>query len=140
MLEQVGGEMEAAEEALKKDWGDQFEPRMDIANSAVRHFGGDELVAEFKKTGVGRQPNTIKAFYALGMALQGDTALITGEGGGGAITTPEAAKAEIERIRAEATNDPKHPYNDQSHPESKVVRARMDELYKLAYPGTVPPG
>ena len=129
---------------LKELWGDSFDDRLAEANSAVKEGFGEhldaakELVLE-DGTPVLSHPLIAQAFQQLG-AVMGEDALI---GDGGApprnlrIDTPEAAQAEIDRIRGEARKDKAHAYNDAKHPDHKKLHQRVMELQKVATPGNV---
>jgi len=126
--------------ALRKEWGGAFDAKLDLANRAARQmFGGDLPDATQVRLADGTylldNPSLAKAFAALGEQLAEDTTSPgAGPASGGMPTTPDAARAEIQRIRGESHNNPKHPYWDVQHPEHKALHVRMSNLYAFADP------
>lgn len=133
---------ETAQVELRKEWGADFDRQMDLANRAVREaFGGDLEAAKQIKLADGTflldNPALARAMAKMGATISedGDLAGSRGNSGPGVVRNPAQAKAEIERIRAEAATDPKHPYINRQHPEYKAMQTRMNELYALAHQG-----
>ena len=132
-----------AEGELRRDWGKAYDANVEFANRAIRSAFGDDLPAmKHVRLADGTylldNPKIAKAFARLGESLGEDSDLAGARGnggGGGMIRTPSQAKTEIDRIRAEAVVDPKHPYVNRSHPEFKAMQQRMNELHSLAFTG-----
>jgi hypothetical protein len=62
----VALEVDQTEATLKKEWGAQFKNRMDDAALAAAKLGGDDLVAELDKLGMGRSAPVLKALARVG--------------------------------------------------------------------------
>lgn len=145
-LEAKAGEQAAAgETALKKEWGGEYDAKLEQANRAVKSVFGAAL-AEGKKVQLADgtflldHPGLAKAFAALGATMAEPGELAGGKGaggGGGAVTTAAQAQAEIERLIGPARGDPKHAYTDPAHPEHKALQKRVADLYRLAHPGEI---
>lgn len=134
--------VERATSELKTELGAAFDAKRDLANKALRAVAGDKL-DELSKLRLDDgsflldHPLMFRAFAKVGETLAEDGALPDGKGGAGFASTPEQAKAEIEKIRSAAALDDKHPYVNKDHPEHKAMGKRMQDLYALAYPGQV---
>ena len=66
-------------DALKAEWGPEFEVNDKLATQAVRRFGGDELLQALLDTGAAKKPAVVKAFLAIQKAISEDK-LVEGEG------------------------------------------------------------
>ncbi len=138
---------ETSEAALKSEWGGDYDANLATANQAVKAVFGDQLSGKdgdpndpttlrlMDGTHVMNHPGMAKAFLQLGKVMQEEGPLSFGGGPNGPITTPAAAKAEIQRIRDEARADPKHPYSDKRHAEHAAIHNRVLELTRLAEKG-----
>lgn len=123
-------------DALKKEFGAAAPAKFEAANRALTFFGGPEVVEELKKAGLQSNPAIVKAWAKIGEALgeKGNTPGMGGGGGGNFSKTPDEAKAEIAKIRGEASSKPDHALNDKKNPEHKAMVDRMNSLYEMAYP------
>jgi hypothetical protein len=125
--------------ALEKDWGGDFETRIALADRVVRLAFGDDLDdARRIRLADGRflldDARLARAFARVGALIGEDGALVEGAARPGLPATPAAARAEIDRIRGEAHENPKHAYNDRNHPEHRALHERVLELYRIAEP------
>ncbi len=133
--------LERATAELKAELGTAFDAKRDLANRALKAAFGDQLEAATRlKLDDGSflldHPLMFRALARIGESLhQEDGALPGGKGGSGFASTPDGAKAEIEKIMEEAKSNPKHPYLDPAHPEHVVLQQRVLDLYRVAYPG-----
>lgn len=114
---------------LQQEWGVAAPAKIEAANRAIRHFGGDELVKVFKERGLNSDPALNRAFAKIGEAMADDGLHGTGAGGGLSLT-PEEAKKEIARMNA----DTKGPLYDKFHPEHQIAIDKRNSLYQMAYP------
>jgi hypothetical protein len=125
--------------ALEKDWGGDFETQIALADRVVRLAFGDDLDdARRIRLADGRflldDARLARAFDRVGALIGEDGALVEGAARPGLPATPAAARAEIDRIRGEAHENPKHAYNDRNHPEHRALHERVLELYRIAEP------
>lgn len=117
---------EAAETALRQEWGRAYDQNVKLAVSVIRKFGGSDAEALLKSS-IGNDSLSIKMLAAAGKALSEDNLL--GEPPGMTMT-PAEAQAEISKIQ----NSPEHPYYKDQHPEHKSAVEHMQNLFKLVYP------
>jgi len=130
----------AGEASLRKDWGGEYDAKLDLANRAVKSVFGKELadargIRLSDGTYLLDNPVLAKAFAQVGANISEDGQLEGLKGGGAGtqpITTPAQADAEIKRIRAEAAKDPNHPYVNRKAEGYKDMQAHMNALYALA--------
>ncbi|MGB8275366.1 MAG: hypothetical protein WCF16_08890 [Alphaproteobacteria bacterium] len=122
---------DALDETLRKEFGTAYGKKIAAGKAAAAKFldveGLDKLEAAFGGAGM------IRFLSKIGEAM-GEDALVQGATPKGTMT-PEEAKAEIAKLRGEAVKDPKHALNDRMNPEHGHTVARLEQLYKMAYPG-----
>ncbi len=114
-----------AEEALRAEWGREFDTRKQQAQQAVKEFGGPELVEFLQRTGLGNNPAMVRAWAKIGAELSEDRP--AGMGTGRGVMGKEAASQERQRLMA----DPKGPYWNPMDPQHKATVARVTELVKM---------
>lgn len=114
--------------ALETEFGPAYDERVELANRALKDFGGDELVSFLKEKGLQNNPSLVKAFAKAGMMLaegkfvEGETSKKFG------MTSADAAK-QIETLR----KDPefmKH-YGDPSSSRHREAADQIKTLYKI---------
>ena len=59
-------------DAIKEEWGGDFDKNVAVASKAVVQFGGDELRSALEETGAGDHPAIIKFFHQVGSKLSED--------------------------------------------------------------------
>lgn len=109
--------------ALKKEWGDGFNTKVDQARAAIETYGSEDIKTYLNETGIGNDPMLVRMFADIGATLGEDT--IKGMGGNVGGVTPEAAQGEINRIMG----DHAHPYYDKTHPSHMAAVTEVNELY-----------
>ena len=120
---------DAAIADLKKDWGADYDKNVAMAEKGAAAAG---LTPEVLKATpeLSNNPHFIRAMQAVALKLgedKGAAGDIRQQGGGGiAINTPEAAAAEIARIRS----DKNHAYNN-PNASAKDRQAAVDYLARL---------
>lgn len=116
-------EIAAAETELRRDWDRDYDRHLDLANRAVRRFGGSELAKALGQSGLGRNPAVVRAFARIGATLAED-------GGTPAEARPGAgapsARAEIQRLKADA--EFQQAFLNRLHPGHEAAMARMLRL------------
>lgn len=131
VLGAMQAEMTAASEALRKDWGPNYDRQLSLAARTMKRFGGDELVTALNATGFGNNPHLARAFAKIATIVGEDTMKSDGT-----PTAPagDAALAEIARIQGDALKDPKHPWINASHPEHEATLEKLRALFAAAHP------
>lgn len=114
----------ATEAELRREWGGTYERQLDLANRAIRVFGGAEAARALVQSGAGRHPAIVRAFARIGASLAEDGGL-PGERGG-AAAAPARAKSEIQRLKS----DPEFQaaFLDRMHPGHEAAMTRMLRL------------
>ena len=120
--------------ALDKEWGDKKPAMLAAAEKFAQKVWGDnfENMRRMPVPGVGfllDHPMVIKALATAGQAMSEDG--FGGAGGGNGndpFASPEAAKAYVDGVYAEAEGDPKHWLN---HPESAQHASNREYLQRV---------
>lgn len=132
LSEEATGKKTAAVEALKKEWGGNYDKNLAIAKAAFKKFGADPELTKFvDDSRLGDHPGFIKLFQAIGAAVGGDK-LIEGGGAGGGGTTAEQAIAKIAEM--EANPEIRKALTNPSDPAHKTHAAERTRLFSIAYP------
>jgi len=126
---------EAAAGELRREWGAAYERRLDEARRAARVLGGDGLLKHFAESGIGNDPQVIRAFAKAGRLLAEAEAPEAGAADG-FVRSGEAAKNEIARLQGDRGF--MAAYRDRLHPDHGQAMGRMRGLFEAAYPGPVP--
>ena len=86
-------------EALRSDYGRDYDLNVELARSALNKFGSQELTEYLDSSGFGNNPHLIRAFVNIGKSVLEDDA----RGGSStmALGGPIAAQAEITTIRGD---------------------------------------
>jgi len=113
-----------AETDLRAEWGKAFPEKKALVDKLIKHASEKEL-AFF--TEHGNDPRLVSFFARIG-GMMGEDQL--GGTPKGLTKTPDEARAEILRIKADMT----HPFNQEDSPERPMAMAAMNLLYKLAHP------
>lgn len=124
--------MVEAETTLKQEWGEKYQPNIDLAKATVAKFG-DEKFQEYINDQGGNDPRLIKMLAKMGAAMLEDRS----RGGNAAenmnISDSTRATQEIARLRGDTSfmkslttaNDPAH----------KVAVQQWQNLHKAQNPG-----
>ena len=117
-----------AEDRLREKWGKAYDVKVRKIQTLVSKLGSNELIEKVRSNPyIGNDPDMVEF---LGKVVDLMSEDVIGGEPRRATMTPEEAKSEIYKIKM----DNSHPFNDQGHPEHKIAKERMNELYKLAYP------
>ena len=108
---------------LQKEWGSAYDDKVKRAQAAVGHYGDDNLINFLDETGLGNNPNLIKAFSKIGDTLSEDQFKGTVKGELG--FTPDEAQRKLNDIFANKD----HPYFDKTHPNHKNAMEEVQTLF-----------
>ena len=133
--ETAGQAMEAAGAELRREWGAAYGRNLDAARRAGRLLGGEALLKHLEESGIGNDPQVIRAFARAGRLLAEADAPDAGTADGFA-RTGEGARAEIARLQGDAAF--MAAYRDRQHPDHAGAMSRMRGLFEAAYPGPAP--
>jgi hypothetical protein len=111
--------MEQGEIALKAEWGRAYDQNIGFARKAFKEYGGNALAAKMEASGLGNDPDVLKAFANIAKTTMADKDLAGPSGGTQMALTPEEARSEASTIMA-------HPaYTDRRHPEHALWSKRF---------------
>jgi hypothetical protein len=113
-----------ATDNLKSEWGSAYDSKLKAAQAAVNHYGDDGLTSFLDETGLGNNPNLIKAFAKMGESLSEDS--FTDGNSNKFGITPQDAQAQINSIMA----DSKHPYHDKYNPSHTNAVSEVQRLFQ----------
>lgn len=141
-LETTGAQMKSLQESdntrqaasmteLRKEFGNDFEGKVNIAKAVVQKFGTPELVEEvLNKTKLGDNPAFIRMFAKIGEAMMDDTA--RGQGAGLLVTDANKALSEIKQKKGDT--EFQKALGDRGHPGHKEALETWENLHRTAYP------
>tara|TARA_B110000483_G_scaffold64785_1_gene80738 strand:- start:4283 stop:5131 length:849 start_codon:yes stop_codon:yes gene_type:complete len=120
-------EKEQSTEALKKEWGYEYDKNVRAAQRALNVYGDNELQKLLSETSAGNNPAVIKFLATIGKEVTEDMAQNTTNNR--LATSPLDAKEEINNVMA----DSKHAYFDPSHPNHNIAVEKMRQLHEKVY-------
>lgn len=123
--ERIEQEMSQAQQSLKSELGEAYAGKMALANRAISEVGGEELIALFERSGMGRNPVVVKAFIKMG-EMMGEEVGLTKDG------QPSASMDDLDAQIAEIKADP--AYMDAKDPRHKTLVDKMSKLMSRRHP------
>lgn len=115
--------------ALEKEWKTETQLNLQLAQSAMMKYGGNELKEYLEATGLGNNAALIKCFAAIGKRITED-----GVGGAG-LVLPTSASAQQELSRLQADPEFQKALNDNRHPNHKSAVDKRLQLFRLSQAG-----
>jgi hypothetical protein len=120
--------IEDGESALRQEWGRAYDQNLDFAKKAFNEYGGDALAAKMVSSGMGNDPDVLKAFANIAKTTMADKDLAGPSSGTHMALTPEEARSEASTIMS-------HPaYTDKRHPEHNSMVKKVQGLFAQAHP------
>ncbi len=121
-------ESEALDRQLRTQWGKDYDANVELGRRAATAFGLDgpdmgELEA------IMGTPKFVQAFYKLGKAMGEDTLVTVSTPAGGNVRSPEAARAERQRLKAD--KDFLASLDDARHPTHRANKDRWSRLLEI---------
>lgn len=111
----------SAVETLKKEWGNNYDRKVVVAQRVINQFGGEELKKFLDDSGAGDNPHLVKALAEIGEILAED-GFISGRVEG------EMSKADIMKKMEAMLLDPSHPINNLRHPGHAAALEEYKQL------------
>lgn len=111
---------------IKGDFGPAYARNVALANRALKHLGGDDLLAEVHESGMGANPTFIRAMFKLGAMMAEDDTIVGDVDG---TMSKEEAKSRLAEIKA----DRKSPLYDKSNPQRNAILDEIEKLTRIAY-------
>lgn len=121
-------QMQEQQKQLQKDFGPAYDERVNLANRALREFGGDEAIAAITESGLQNHPALVKLLANAGETLA-EGNFTSGQKTGKFGMTSEEASEQISKLRADPEFS-KH-YMDPSSSKHKEAASKLEELYKI---------
>ena len=119
--------MQQGETSLRQEWGRAYDQNLEFARKAFAEYGGDELAAKMEASGMGNDPDVLRAFANIAKTTMADKDLAGPSGEARMALTPEEARAEAATIMS-------HPaYTDKRHPEHNAMVKKVQALFNQAY-------
>ena len=116
---------------LQKEWGKNYDGKMDYAKRAFAQFATPELSQLMDESGMGNHPEMLRVFAKVG-ELMGEDSLVVGTGLGSSQLSPEQAQQEIQALYSD--KEFSKSYRDNKDPGHKTAMGKMERLFKQAYP------
>lgn len=120
-------EKEQSTEALKKEWGYDYDKNVRAAQRALNVYGDAELQQLLSETSAGNNPAVVKFLATIGKEVTEDMAQNTTNNR--LATSPLDAKEEINNVMA----DTSHAYFNPSHPNHEIAVEKMRQLHEKVY-------
>lgn len=115
--------------ALEKEWKTETQLNLQLAQSAMMKYGGNELKEYLEASGLGNNASLIKCFAAIGKRITED-----GVGGAG-LVLPTSASAQQELARLNGDPEFQKALNDRNHPNHKSAVDKRVQLFRLTTSG-----
>lgn len=116
---------------LQQEFGAAYDQNLNLAKSAVEQFGGEELKAVLNQTGLGNNPELVKAFARIGKMVASDE--IIGKGGRESfVMSPGEAQEAIMQKKLDV--EFMAAYTQNHHPGHMAAVEEMQNLFELANP------
>jgi len=116
------------ETQLRREWGDAFPEKLELAKQAFRAFVPKEKINFFETSGLGNDPDFIKMFA--GIAMKMSEASVQGASKNLTLTPYEAKKEIMDML-----SNPKSPLNISDHPEHNAAVERRIQLEEVVSRG-----
>ena len=128
-MEDVTAKKQAEFDALKTEWGDTWDSKVNVAKTALSEYGDEAFTEWVRETGLGGTPQMIKFLEKVGQSLTTED-----KPGGGAPKnsynlTPDEAQKQIN----EAMSNSEDPYLNSSHADHNRRVEEVNRLFKIAY-------
>ena len=119
--------IDSGESTLREEWGRAYDQNLEFAKKAFSEYGGDELAAKMEASGMGNDPDVLKAFANIAKTTMADKDLAGATNGEKMTMTPDEARAEAAAIMGHAA------YTDKRHPEHTAIVKKVQDLFNQAY-------
>jgi hypothetical protein len=111
---------------IKEEWGDSFDENVHKAKLIVKEFGGEEFSNYLNETGLGNDPQLIKAFAKMGRAYFKEDNFQGKEKPAYAMAPAEASE-KINNIMGDFDG----PYYNAAHPDHSRIVNEVNKLHQI---------
>jgi len=122
--ESIAESERVASETLKKDWGQSYDAKLGIAQSALKEYADETFIEFLEGSNLGNHPSMLRIFNQIGEAMMEDSQLE----GAGVNKTPLRIQESINTIMA------KPAYWDADSPERVGLVREVTDLMKQLHP------
>lgn len=121
--------LEEATQTLRNDFGRDFDLNIELARGALRKFGDDNLISMLEESGLGNNPDLIKAFANVGRMVSEDDA----RGGNSSLQLNGSANAQSELQNLKMDGDFQSKLMDRNAVGHNEALERWQSLHNMAY-------
>ena len=121
---------EANKAELRGEFGDAYEAKIDIANTALRNFADEKFIDFVEQNGLAGDPSLVKFLVKIGEQTMEDRA--GGDGPGNIGTGPGAALTTIGELKID--KEFQTALNTRTHAGHKAAVDRWTKLHQQAFP------
>lgn len=115
-----------SEQALRREYGNQYEQAVQQAKSALAQYGDPEYIKHLEETGQGNDPRVIRAWIKVGKEMAGDTKLK------GAVQ-PTAQPADLDKAIADFRSQHEKPLFNKDHPDHERRVKEYNRLFEARF-------
>lgn len=119
-------QQDQAATALKDEWGPDYAVKLAQAARAARYFGGEDLLTLLNESGLGNNPQLIRAFEKAGALLGEDTLKGGNDGSGQGLAPTDAMRKARELMQ-------KPGYLKREHPDHFDLVAEVNAMFERAF-------
>jgi hypothetical protein len=119
-------QQDQAATALKDEWGPDYAVKLAQAARAARYFGGEDLLTLLNESGLGNNPQLIRAFEKAGAVLGEDTLKGGNDGSGQGLAPTDAMRKARELMQ-------KPGYLKREHPDHFDLVAEVNAMFERAF-------
>lgn len=116
-------------ESLKSEFGAAFDERVDLANKALRQYGGDEAIQAIAEAGLSSNPALVKMLAQIGQLTAEDSPVGHNTAKGFGTKSPAEARQEISRLMSDSAFMGR--FKNPMDPGHASAQAELESLYKL---------
>lgn len=122
--------MDEATNKLKSEWADDYDKNIGFVKKAYAKFATPDFEQKLIDSGIGNDPDLIRFFSKVGVAMSEDSA--SGKGGN-QFNAQDAESAQTEIARLKLDSKFQDIFFNPAHAEHKTVVAQWEALHKRAF-------
>ena len=123
-----------SEAALREEFGDKYDAKLDISRSVIKKFGSEGLIAKLEESGMSNDPDMVRLLSKVGESIMDDSA--AGNGDGLPIGERTTASNELNRLKTDT--EFMQALNSRSNPGHRAAVERWHALHRAAAGPTQP--
>lgn len=122
-VEKAKNEVTEQVEALKKEWGNAYESKLNLARTAYDNFADEAMTEALEKQGLNQNPTLLRLFAKIGEELTKEGTIKGDSSTGDGVYTPSDVEDKIKEYMAEPA------YWDGTHPQHSTITQKVNKLY-----------